>query len=58
MRIEEFLKNNGKKYELRVVGEEDDKLRIEVQTCEWDGDGSAQTFLVKDNILFPDEREK
>lgn len=56
MRIEEFLRNNGKKYELRVIAEEqDDKLRIEVQTTEWDGDGSVQNFLVKDNILYPIE---
>lgn len=53
MRIEEFLRKNGKKYDLRVIGEKDDKLHIEVQTTEWDGDGSTEEFLVKDNILFP-----
>jgi len=57
MRIEEFLRNNGKNYQLRVIGEEDDKLHIEVQTLEWDGEGSTQDFMVKDNILFPIEND-
>ena len=53
LRIEEFLRNNGKSHALRVLGEKDDKLHIEIQTMQWDGDGSTQEYLVKDNILFP-----
>ena len=57
MRIEEFLQNNGKKYVLRVLGVKEDKLHIEVQTLEWDGDESTREYLVKDNLTFPIETE-
>ena len=57
MRIEEFLRTNGKKYDLRVLGEKDDKLHIQVQTLEWDGDESTKEYLVKDNLLFPIETQ-
>lgn len=53
MRIEEFLLNNGNKYQLRVVGEKEGALQIEIQTELFDGDGSTQEYLVKENILFP-----
>lgn len=53
MRIEEFLRKNGKKYNLRVINIEGDELRIEVQTLKWDGDGSTEEFIVKDNLFFP-----
>ncbi len=55
MRIEEFLKQGGSKYYLRVLGTEDDKIKIEIKTDAFDGDGDTQIFLVKDNILFPIE---
>jgi hypothetical protein len=55
MRIEEFLRENGRSYSLRVLGEKDDKLHIEIQTLEWDGDESTKEYLVKDNVLFPIE---
>jgi hypothetical protein len=58
MRIEEFLRKNGKKYELRVVGKDDNGIHIEVQTLEWDGDASTQEFYVNNNILFPIEKEE
>jgi hypothetical protein len=57
MRIEEFLRNNGKFYILRVLGEKDEKLHIEIQTTEWDGEGSIREYLVKDNLTFPIETE-
>ena len=53
MRIEEFLRNNGKKYDQRVVGVKNGHLYIEVQTLAWDGDESIKEFLVKDNTLLP-----
>lgn len=55
-RIEEFLNENGRKYELRIIGKQDDKIHIVVQTLEWDGDESSQEYLVKDNLLFPIEQ--
>jgi hypothetical protein len=55
MRIEEFLRENGKSYLLRVLGEKDDKLHIEIQILEWDGDEPTKEYLVKDNLLFPIE---
>jgi hypothetical protein len=57
MRIEEFLKENGSRYNLHVLGTKDDKLHIEVQTLKWDGEGSIREYLVKDNILFSLETE-
>jgi hypothetical protein len=58
MRIEEFLRKNGKKYELRVIDKEDRGVHIEVQTLAWDGDESTQEFFVCNNILFPIEIKK
>jgi hypothetical protein len=57
MRIEEFLKTGGLKYDLWVLGTEDDKIKIEIKTDKFDGDGCTQYFLVKDNMLFPIEEK-
>jgi len=57
MRIEEFLRKGGIRYYLWVVGTEDDKIKIEIKSDAFDGDGDTQTFLVKDNILFPINEE-
>jgi len=57
MKIEEFLRKNGKKYNLRVIGEKNDKLHIEVQTLGWDGEGSIKEYLIKDGSIFPIETE-
>jgi hypothetical protein len=54
MRLEEFLRSNGKKYELRIISK-DPELRIEVETLEWDGDENTKQFIVKDNLTFPIE---
>lgn len=58
MRVEEFLFKNGLKYELWVLGTVEDKLHIQIKTDKFDGDGDTQEYLVKDNILFPNEREE
>ncbi len=57
MRIEEFLKNNGNRYDLYVIGEKDGMLQIEIHTRLYDGENSTRDFLVKDNLLFPIETE-
>ena len=58
MRLEEFLRQNGTRYLLYVVGEENGTLKIEIQTMLYDGGNSIVDFFVKDNLIFPIETER
>lgn len=57
MRIEEFLKNNGTRYDLYVVGEKEGMTLIEIHTRLYDSTNSVKEYLIKDNILYPIENE-
>lgn len=52
MKLEEFLRKWGKKYDLRVNSDEG-MLHITIQSLTIDGDDTSKEFMVKDNLVFP-----